>query len=152
PTSPETIDILASSHQAARHLATTLASLPAVSQALTIDSFVPDDQKAKLALIRDADSLLDPTLNPFLPKPEPTDGETVARLANAAAALRSVAVGKAGKVAGQAQNLSRLLDRFARGPAALRRRAQTALVPGLQTMLGQLRAALTPRPVTLSDL
>jgi len=151
-TSPNTIEVVARSHEAARRLSASLATLPAVSQVLSIDSFVPDDQTPKLALIKDADDLLDPTLDPFLSKPPPSDRDVVASFENAATALRSAATGAQGATANQAVRLAALLDGIARGTSDLRRRAQAALVPGLQTMLDQLRAALTARPVTLASL
>jgi hypothetical protein len=146
-TSPNTIDILSSSRGAAHKLENSISALPIVAQVLTIDDFVPDDQKPKLSFIRDADNLLDPTLNPFLTKPPPSDGEIASSMENTAAALRKAASGDA-----HAQRLADTLDRIARGTPELRRRAETALVPGLTTMLGQLRAALTPEPVTLKSL
>src|SRR5207245_2211290 len=44
------------------------------------------------------------------------------------------------------------LDRVAHGPPDLRRRVSLAFVPGLQTMLDQLRAALTPWRVSYATL
>lgn len=151
-TSPNTIDVLAPSRAAAARLTSALSALPAVSQVLTVDSFVPDDQAPKLAAIRDADNLLDPTLNPFLTKPPPSDAETVAALANAASALRSASIGQPARLAGEAQRLADLLNRTAQGSAELRKRVALAFVPGLQTMLEELRAALTPTPVSLATL
>ena len=58
-------------------LAARLSRLPEVSQALTLSSFVPEDQDKKLALIADANNLLDPTLNPFDVKPTPSDADIV---------------------------------------------------------------------------
>ncbi len=151
-TSPNTINVLASSPDAARRLSLSLSALPAVSQVVSIDSFIPGDQKPKLALIRDADNLLDPTLNPFMVRPPPSDREIVASFENAAAALRSVAARAPGADADQVERLALVFDQIARGTPVLRRRAQAALVPGLQTMLDQVRAALTPQPVTLASL
>jgi hopanoid biosynthesis associated RND transporter like protein HpnN len=151
-TSPNTIDILAPTHPAARRLTLAISALPAVSQVLALDSFVPEDQAPKLALIRDAHNLLDPTLSPFLIKPAPSDTDVIVSLKNAAGALRAVIPGQHGNVAGEAQSLAALLGRIAQGPVELRTRAQAAFVPGLQTLLQQLRAALTPRPVTLATL
>lgn len=151
-TSPNTIDVMAPSRAAAGRLTAALSALPAVSQALTIDSFVPDEQAPKLAAIRDADNLLDPTLNPFLTKPPPSGSETAAALTSAMAALRSASTGQQGRLASEAQRLAALLDRVARGSAELRGRVAEAFVPGLQMMLDQLRAALTPKPVSFATL
>lgn len=146
-TSPNTIDILLNTHSAAHRLAVSISALPVVSQVLTIDDFVPEDQTQKLALIKDADNLLDPTLNPFLTKPRPSDAEVVTSVENTVAAL-----GKSGSGDTHVRRLADALNRIARGTPELRQRAEEALVPGLQTMLAQLRAALTPEPVTLKSL
>jgi uncharacterized protein len=151
-TSPNTINVLAPSHNAAQRLSSALGALPAVSHTLDINSFVPEDQQPKLALIRDADNLLDPTLNPFLSRPPPSDREVITSLQNTANALQSAAAHAHGPNGREAARLSDVLRRIAQGPQALRRRAEKALLPGLQTMLDQLRAALTPRPVTLASL
>ena len=91
-TSPNTINVLAPSHAALQHLSSALDALPAVSHTVQIDSFVPEDQQPKLALIRDADDLLDPTLNTFLTKPPPSDQEVITSLRDASSALQSVGV------------------------------------------------------------
>lgn len=151
-TSPNTIDALAPSLGKARHLSAALAALPTVSHTVDVETFIPEDQHAKIALIRDADTLLDPTLNPFLTKPLPGDRDVVTSLQSAAAALRGASVGDAGHSAAEARRLAVVLERIANGAPALRGRAEEALVPGLKTMLDQLRTALTPFPVTLASL
>ncbi|MGH6968857.1 MAG: MMPL family transporter, partial [Stellaceae bacterium] len=66
---PYTIDILTPSPDAAATLAKRLDALPEVDQTVTISSFVPDDQDAKLAILADARTLLAPTLSPATVKP-----------------------------------------------------------------------------------
>ena len=61
-TNPYSIDILTGNVDQARALASRLKELPTVSSVLTIDSFVPQDQTQKLALVADAANLLAPTL------------------------------------------------------------------------------------------
>ena len=90
-TSPNTIDVLAPSLGAADKMAQRLSTVPEVGQVLTLKSFVPDDQQAKLALISDASLLLDAALNPFSVKPPPSDAETVASIRATAKALRECA-------------------------------------------------------------
>ncbi len=62
-TTPYTIDVLATP-EAAPGLAARLAQLPEAAQVLSLASFVPEDQAAKLDLLRDAQALLAPTLEP----------------------------------------------------------------------------------------
>src|SRR4029079_17997777 len=60
-TSPNTIDVPALSLADADSIARRLEQEPLVSMTLTLTSFIPDQQKEKLALIADAASLLDTT-------------------------------------------------------------------------------------------
>src|SRR6516162_9975500 len=63
-TNPFTIDILAPNASTALTLAEKLKSLPLVSGVVSINSFVPEDQQTKLALIADAATLIGPSLSP----------------------------------------------------------------------------------------
>ncbi|TCZ63998.1 MMPL family transporter [Roseicella aquatilis] len=144
-TTPNTIDVLAPDLPAAEALARRLAALPEVAGTVTLASFVPEGQAARLALIGDAADLLGPTLEPPEPATPPTDAEARAALGRAAAALR-----EAGSP--EAARLAAALGRVAEGPAALRARLAEALLPGLGTTLEGLRAALAARPVTLESL
>ncbi|HXC57653.1 MAG TPA: MMPL family transporter [Rhizomicrobium sp.] len=149
-TSPNTIDVLASNLDAARALARRLAAMPVVGQAITLADFVPDDQTRKLALIDDANSLLDATLNPFTVKPPPSDAELAESLGATARALRQAA--DATPAGRDATRLADALDRLAAGNADLRARATAALVPGLKTLLGQMSASLEASRVDLAAM
>ncbi len=61
-TNPYTIDVLAPDAAAAAAIMAKVQPLPLVAKAISLQSFVPQDQPAKLALIADAASLLAPTL------------------------------------------------------------------------------------------
>ncbi len=151
-TSPNTIDVLAPSLAAAGAMADRLSKVADVGQVVTLTSFVPDDQPKKLALIQDADTLLDPTLNPFATKPAPSDADSVAALKQASGALRAAAANDASHAKGAALRLADTLDVLAAGSPALRASATNAFVPGLDTMLDQVRVSLTPETVTLKTL
>jgi uncharacterized protein len=149
---PNTVDALAPSIPAAQALARRMEALPPVQQAITVASFVPDDQPAKLAVIQDAQSLLDPTLNPFDVQPAPTDAEVVASLQTTAQALRAAASGQGGAPADDARRLASALQALATGPKAHRDAAAAMLVKPLNVMLTQSRQMLAAQPVTLADL
>jgi len=152
-TSPDTIDILAPSLPAATALAARLEKLPEVDHVMTIATFVPEQQDAKLAAIRDAAALLGPTLKPAQVKPAPTDAQTVAAMKQAAAHLDEVATAQPGTpLANAAGHLAASVHKLAEGSAELRERARGVLVPGLATTLRQLRSALSAEPVTLDAL
>jgi uncharacterized protein len=158
-TSPYTIDVLAPSLDAADKLADRLSKKPEIGMALTLKSFVPENQQPKLAMISDASFLLDAAINPFEIKPTPSDAETVKSLIATAAGLRQAAERHQKKTtAADAQakkhalRLAAALDALAKAPPATRARATTALIPGLETMLDEMRAALTASEVSIATM
>src|SRR5207237_3057867 len=80
-------DVLPPSLADATALADRLARLPEVDHAVTLASFVPEQQQEKLALIGDAALLLEPVLNPAVVKPPPNDAEIVHATLRAARSL-----------------------------------------------------------------
>ena len=151
-TSPNTVNVLVHSREAANRMADRLSKLPEVAQVLTVDTFIPDHQAEKLAVIKDAADLLDTTFNPFMTAPPPGDADIVASLKATAAKLRSAARKSSGKSAADAKALAATLDRLAAAKPALRQRASDAFVPGLETLLGQLRAVLHPTEISYQTL
>ncbi|WP_431268081.1 hypothetical protein [Dankookia sp. P2] len=153
-TTPNTIQVLASDLDLARVLAARIDGLPEVSGTRTLADFVPRDQDAKLALIRDTAELLGPSLEPPDVVPPPDDAEIVRALAlTSGALLKAAAAKQAGPaLATAARNLGAALRSLSQGPPAARERLRVALVPGLVTTLDGLRLALDARPVTVADL
>lgn len=149
---PNTIDVLAPSASAAHALARRIDALPQVAQTVTLDSFVPADQPAKLAAIQDADGLLDVTLNPFVTAPPPSDAETAQALRAAGDALSAAAAHGGGAPAEHARRLAGDLTRLAAGPPELRARAGETVTAPLDVLLGQVRALLTAEPVSAAGL
>jgi hopanoid biosynthesis associated RND transporter like protein HpnN len=146
-TTPNTLQVLTSSPDAAAALATRLEALPEVKQALTIRSFIPADQDAKLAMIGDAGLFLLPSLSPSSTAPTAdstttlrTISETVDRLGAlpnpTPAAKRLVAI------------LHGLADKGDDGIAIMQR----ALIAGLPAQLDALRTALAAQPVSFDTL
>jgi hopanoid biosynthesis associated RND transporter like protein HpnN len=151
-TSPNTIDVLAPNLDAADKEAALLSVVPQVGQALTLKSFIPDDQPKKLALISDASLLLDAALNPFVMKPPPTDTETVSSFLATAKQLRDAAGSGASAAANDARRLAAVLEKLAHGDKLYRMRAVTAFVPGLNTLLDEMRSSLEAQPVSLATM
>jgi hopanoid biosynthesis associated RND transporter like protein HpnN len=151
-TSPNTIDVLTPNLNSARALAAKIGGIAEVGQAITLADFVPGDQARKLALISDANLLLDSTINPFSIKPAPNDGEIVASLNATAAALRDAAAKAQGTTSISAMRLANILSHLAKSTPQLRARATAALVPGLKSMLAQMSASLQASPVTIASM
>ncbi len=149
---PNTIYVLADTPDAAKAIAARAAKLPQVAQAVSIDSYIPDQQPEKLALVQDASVLLDLTLNPFGVAAPPSDAETVAALATTRDQLARVATTQSGPAAVHAKALAETLGRLAVASPAVRTRAIEALVPPLTVMLDQARAALQASDVTRETL
>ncbi|KAB1081539.1 MMPL family transporter [Methylobacterium soli] len=150
-TSPNVIDVLAPSVADVPDVSKRLEGLSAVAQTVSIDTFVPRDQDQKLATIADTAQLLDPILNPGRRPPPPTDAENVKAIKEAAAALRTLAVGDqpGTKTAGA---LSTTLDKLGNAPVATREAASVALTTDLKTLLMRLRGLLHPEKITLENL
>lgn len=146
---PNTIDVMAADADSAVVLARRLAALPEVAQAITLDSFVPPDQDAKLAVIQDAAILLDLTLNPFDIAPPASDAETISALNAVAAKLRSSGSGPDGAAA---RRLAASFTRLAAARPALRGKVEAVLVDPLTIMLGQASASLQATAITRDTL
>lgn len=151
-TSPNTIDVPAFSLLAADELRDRIAQGSLVSQAITLSSFVPDHQQDKVALIADANALLDSTINPFEVAPAPSDGDIVASFQATAQKLRAAAGTAQDRAAQTARRLAATLDAVVKAGPAARERAREALIPGLKTMLGQVSDSLKAAPFTVETI
>jgi len=149
---PNTIDVLARNEAEANVLVAKLSKLPEVSKVLSIDSFVPEDQSSKLALVQDASLLLDVAINPLETLPAPSDADLVASLTRSAAELRQAAGTGHDTPARDARRLAVDFDRLARASPADRAKANGMVAEPLEVMLDQLRLALQAAPVARADL
>jgi len=151
---PNTIDVVEPSLAAANAVAARLSALPQVAHALTLSTFVPDQQPQKLAAISNAALLLGPTLDPFLIQPPPTDAEVVQSLQAVAVTLRQAAASPASDPGARddARNLADALQRLAAGPPAWRAQAAQTLVTPLGPLFAQIRGLLQATPVAMASL
>jgi len=151
-TSPNTLDILESNLAHATSIAERLRAMPEVARVLTLQSFVPKDQDAKLAIIDDASFFLRNTLNPDQIDAEPTPAETVVAIEKTAHDLGNAARDLDSSAAVQTRRLAGLLAALAKAPPAVRDKAQHALVAPLITTLRQVRDLLTAEHVSIETL
>lgn len=151
-TSPNQIDVPAFSLVVADELRDRIAQGSLVAQAITLSSFVPDRQAEKIALIADANSLLDATINPFEVAPPPSDAQTVASFRTTAQKLRAAAGSAQGGPSRNARRLAANLDAIVKAGPAARARAEEAFVPGLKTMLTQVSDSLKAAPFTVDTI
>jgi uncharacterized protein len=148
----DAINVLAPSVADAASLARRLGDLPEVSRVVSLNSFVPEYQRNKLMLIADAVDTVAPVLD-VEPAEPPSDAELKETLAATAASLREAAAQAADPVAaGSARRLADALDRLGAAAPEVRAAAAAAVVPPLKIMLGQVRAMLKARPVSIESL
>ncbi|WP_421855418.1 MMPL family transporter [Novosphingobium sp.] len=149
---PNTIDVLARNPSEAQALSAMLARLPEVSHVVSLGSFIPAEQDAKLPLIEDASVLLDLTLNPFDVLPAPTDADMIAALAETRTKLAAVLAAHPGADAAAARRLATSLDRLTKAAPPQRSAVDHMLAEPLGVMLGQMRLAMQAQPLTRETL
>jgi hopanoid biosynthesis associated RND transporter like protein HpnN len=148
--SPSTLEAIRPDLAAADALAARVRLMPEVSQVRTLSSFVPADQAEKIAIIADAANLLDLALNPISVAPPPSDAQVLESLHDTSAGLRQVASRDAS--AGDALRLADALDALAKAAPSARAEVAATLLPGLTTVLGQIRDSLQPLPISIATL
>jgi len=149
-TTPNTIDVLKPTLEEANKAADTLSKLPEVSRAVTLSSYVPEDQPEKLAILGDVNTLIGPTLEPAQTAPPPSPADIRKALAKTSAALRNVV--PAGEANAPEARLADLFDKAAASSDAVLDRIQTVLLSGLVDQFRQLRLTLSATTVTMADL
>ena len=150
-TSPNTVEVLKGNLPDALAAADRLRQLPEVGRVLTIQSFVPKEQEAKLALIDDASFFFQNTLN-LEPENAPSNAEIKAAIEKLVPELNDAASGIDTAAAQQARRLAGLVSKLAQAPSSTIDEAQRAFVPPLLTTLRQVRRLLTAEPVNIEAI
>ncbi len=149
-TNPYSISLIEPTVAAAEALKAKLVKLPTVSKVIDIQSFVPDDQQAKLAIIADANSILTPTLLPHAPA-APITPDQIRLAAKTALAQIDPALAKLPRdhpLAAIAADLHGLLTANDNVLFATDR----ALTRFLPDQLDRLRTVLNAEPVMLASI
>ena len=147
---PYTIDILQPSQKVADALAKRIEPLPLVAQVLTLSSFVPEDQPAKLALLADAMSVLGPTLTPRS-APAPVTPNDL-RLAAKSAQAQLARVANRLPADSPLLRIKTALLELASASDQRLMATNAALTRFLPLQLDRLRQGLDAKPVTAADL
>ncbi len=151
-TGANAINVMANSEEEARKIHARLEKLPEVLRVMSLDSFVPDDQPAKLKLIAEGAKILNPALNPESIDAPPTDAENVEALKQTAESLRKTAGDLKGPGAAASRRLADDLSKLAESDQATRDKVQAIFVVPLKMVLNQLKNALQAQPITLKTL
>jgi hopanoid biosynthesis associated RND transporter like protein HpnN len=147
----DAINVLVPSLADAVPMARRLAGLAGVSRVVSLNSFLPKNQKEKLALIGDVVDVLGPVID-VEPADPPTDAELQRRVGATAGSLRQSAERNPGTAAASARRLADLLDRLKATTPEVRAVAAAAVVTPLNIMLDQVRNELKARPITIESL
>lgn len=151
-TGANAVNVMTNSEADAKKIEAKLAKLPEVSRVMSLDSFVPDDQPAKLKLIAQAAKTLGPALNPDSIDPAPSDQENVEALKSSVDSLRKNAGDGKGPGAVAARRLADDLQKLADSSAATRNKAQNVFVAPMKIVFDQLRNTLQAQTITLQTL
>jgi uncharacterized protein len=151
-TGANAVNVLTANEEAARQTEARLAKVPEVLRTMSLDHFVPDDQPAKLKLIKQGAEILNPALTPDSIDAPPSDAENVSALKDSAESLRKVAADRKGPGAAAAKRLAEDLSRLAEAGQSMRDKVQATFIAPLQIVLVQLRNALQAQPVSLQTL
>jgi hopanoid biosynthesis associated RND transporter like protein HpnN len=147
-TNPYTIEAIMPSLAAATQAADRLAALPLSHDVLTLNSFLPDHQDEKLAMIGDAASILTATLQP----PAQTLPVTPQALRDAAQHLAAQVAGAKLPPGDELNQIGNDFAALARAPDARLMAANAALTRYLPSQLQALRLALAAHKVTFKDI
>ena len=151
-TGANAINVMTNSDTDAKKIADRLQKLPEVLSVRWLESFVPDDQPAKLKLIGQGAKVLNPALNPDSLDPAPTDGENVEALKGSVDSLRKTAGDGKGPGAMASRRLADALSKLAEADQATRDKTQAIFVTPLKLVLDQLKKSLQAQPVSLKTL
>jgi uncharacterized protein len=151
-TSGNDAEVLAPSLEQADQVAKRVASLPKVSQALTLTNFIPTDQDQKITALHAAARALGPALNPRKRPPPPNDEDDLFAIRHTADALDQAAAGAKGNTADEARGLASLMRQLADSPPETRSRAAIAICSPLKYDLALLGKSVAPQKITQQNL
>src|ERR1700726_3453614 len=112
-TGANAINVMTNSDADAKTIAERLEKLPEVLSVRWLESFVPEDQPAKLRLIGQGAKVLNPALNPAPIDPPPWDAENVDARKGSVDSLRKAAGGAKGPGAVASRRLADALSKLA---------------------------------------
>jgi uncharacterized protein len=151
-TGTNAINVMTNSEAEAKKIEARLEKVPEVLSVRSLDSFVPEDQPAKLKLIAQGARILNPALNPESVDAAPSDQENVEALKGSVESLRKTAGDAKGPGAVASRRLADALSKLADSNQATRDKVQAIFVAPLKVVLNQLKSSLQAQPVSLKTL
>lgn len=144
-------EIMAPSLAEADALAERMRELPHIATVITLSTFLPADQEAKLSMLSDLQFLLLPILD-ATPTPPAEDPGIAAAARRLAERLAGPVPDLPPAIAGELASLRERLDRLAAGDAAAQTRLQQDLFRYFPAFVERLSMALAAEPLTFESL
>ena len=151
-TTTNTIQILEPSLDAAIAKAKTLSAIPEVGHVTTLASFVPDDQKAKLAILDDVKGFYEGTFDAANRKPAPSDADDKTALTTLADYAGRAAAKGTGPDAASIKAFGDAVRKVADAGEPAREALRRSILPPLTILLDQLAQNLNVSEITLDTL
>lgn len=151
-TAPNKLDLLVPGEADIGPMTERLRALPEVAGVVSLATFLPADQDAKLALIGGARQALGPTLNQVGAASPPSDAETVAALRTASGALAQAPGSTAAPEMDALRQFAQTFAKPAEATPAQREAAQGAVFGTFPQLIGSLRSSLSAQPITRATL
>ena len=151
-TGANAINVMTNSESDIKKIEAKLSKLPEVLSVRSLNSFVPEDQLAKLRLIAQGAKILSPALNPESVDAAPSDDENVEALKSSADSLLKTAGDAKGRGAVASRRLADALSKLAQSDQATRDKTQAIFVAPLKVVLDQLKNTLQAQPISLQTL
>jgi uncharacterized protein len=151
-TGANAINVMTHSETDVKKIEERLSKVPEVLEVRSLDSFVPQDQPAKLKLIAQAGKVLNPALNPDSEDAPPTDRENVEALNGSVESLRKTAGDNKGPGAVAARRLADALAKLAQSDQPKRDKVQAIFVSPMKIVFDQLRNMLQAQQISLKNL
>ena len=146
------VEVLAPSLEKADEIAVTARAVPNVFRAMTLSSFLPEQQAEKIEKLRRAKASLEAVLKPADNAQEASDDENVAALREGAERLNDLGRHPDARSNAPAVRLASRLDLLAAAPTSVRKSAQATFIQPFVANLKSLDNALDVSPVTMSTL
>jgi hopanoid biosynthesis associated RND transporter like protein HpnN len=151
-TGANAIDVLTKSESDAKVIQAKLEKVPEVARVMSLDSFVPEDQPAKLKMLAQGAKVLGPALNPDQIDAAPTDKENIDAINSTVDNLRRTAGDGKGPGAVASKRLADALAKLAASTEEVRNKTQAVFVMPLKITIEQLKLTLQAQPVSLKSL
>jgi len=158
-TSPWYLNVLAPNLAQADEEAKRLEKLDSVKRAITLDSYVPDDQEEKMEILSDVAFLLEAPPAPLQREEDPPIEEQIDALRSLYTFLGQPAFASSDRPLARSvqrlrEHIGTFLDRAETegDPQMALRELERVLLSSLPKQLERLRLALDPEPITLESL